>query len=130
MRSVPEHLVLACLKEWRSQFPEAHPNHYVFPSKRSGLQGEGEDGQFGGKVAPYNVRPTVPIGSLLPRRLQSGFPKPGFPARWHDARRTFVSSLADDKASDATIMSLAGHFSRKMMEKFSHTRNETKRIAI
>jgi hypothetical protein len=32
--------------------------------------------------------------------------------------------------SDATIMSLAGHLSRKMMERSSHTRNEAKRQAI
>lgn len=54
---------LACLKEWRSQFPDAHPGHYVFPSERYGLKGEGEDGHFGSKVLPYEVRPTVPIGS-------------------------------------------------------------------
>jgi integrase len=50
--------------------------------------------------------------------------------RWHDMRHTFVSTMAEGEASDATIMSLAGHLSRKMMEKYSHTRNEAKRQAI
>jgi integrase len=50
--------------------------------------------------------------------------------RWHDLRHTFVSAIAEGQASDATIMSLAGHVSRKMMELYSHTRNEAKRSAI
>jgi integrase len=45
-------------------------------------------------------------------------------------RHTFVSRLAESQASDATIMSLAGHLSRKMMERYSHTRAEAKRSAI
>jgi hypothetical protein len=45
-------------------------------------------------------------------------------------RHTFVSKMAEGQASDATIMGLAGHLSRKMMEKYSHTGNEAKRMAI
>ena len=50
--------------------------------------------------------------------------------RWHDLRHSFVSTLTESQASDATIMALAGHLSRKMMERYSHTRNEAKRAAI
>jgi integrase len=50
--------------------------------------------------------------------------------RWHDLRYTFVSKMAEGQASDSTIMSLAGHLSRKMMERYTHTRNEAKRAAI
>jgi integrase len=116
-----------CLQEWRSLFPEAHPAHYVFPSERYGLAGE--DGYATGKVVPYDVRPDTPIGSW----------KTGWNAvrkaakvscRWHDMRHTFVSTMAEGQASDATIMGLAGHLSRKMMERYSHTRNEAKRQAI
>jgi integrase len=120
---------LACLKEWRSQFPDAHPGHYVFPSERYGLKGEGEDGHFGGKVQPYEVRPTVPIGSWK-TAWTTAREVAKVECRWHDMRHTFVSTMAEGKASDATIMSLAGHLSRKMMEKYSHTRNEAKRAAI
>jgi hypothetical protein len=45
-------------------------------------------------------------------------------------RRTFVSKLAAGQASDATIMSLAGHLSRRMMEKYSHIHNEANREAV
>jgi hypothetical protein len=45
-------------------------------------------------------------------------------------RHTFVSKMAEGQASDATIMSLAGHLSRRMMEKYSHVPNEAKRQAL
>jgi hypothetical protein len=38
--------------------------------------------------------------------------------------------MAESHASDATIMSLAGHLSRKMMERYSHTGAEAKRAAV
>lgn len=44
---------LQCLLEWRSQFPEAQPKHYIFPSERYGF--DGEDGYLSGKIIPYNV---------------------------------------------------------------------------
>ena len=118
---------LACLKEWRSQFPEAQPAHYVFPSERYGL--DGEDGYKAGKIVPYEVTPTVPIGSWKVAWTNAR-EAAGVSCRWHDARHSFVSALAEGMASDATIMSLAGHLSRKMMERYSHTRNEAKRAAI
>jgi integrase len=118
---------LACLKEWRGQFPDALPAHYVFPSERYGL--DGEDGHQGGKVVPYEVKPTVPIGSWKVS-WTAAREAAKVECRWHDMRHTFVSTLAEGQASDATIMSLAGHLSRKMMERYSHTRNEAKRAAI
>ena len=37
---------LQCMKAWRAQFPDALPEHYVFPSERYGLCGT--EGKFGG----------------------------------------------------------------------------------
>jgi integrase len=129
-RNIPlSETAIACLRKWHGQFPDWHPNHYVFPSERYGLIGEGEDGHFGNKVAPYDVRPTVPIGSWK-TAWRTARKEAGVNCRWHDMRHTFISRLAEGQASDATIMSLAGHVSRKMMEKYSHTRNEAKRAAI
>jgi integrase len=117
-----------CLEEWRSQFPEAQPAHYVFPSERYGL--DGEEGYLTGKAGrPYEIRPDTPIGSWkVSWTAARSVAKVS--CRWHDMRHTFVSTMAEGEASDATIMSLAGHLSRKMMEKYSHTRNEAKRQAI
>jgi integrase len=116
-----------CMQEWRSQFPDAKPDHYIFPSEKYGLKGE--DGYQNGTVGPYDVRPTVAIGSWKVA-WTAAKKRAGVTCRWHDLRHTFVSALAEGQASDATIMSMAGHLSRKMMERYSHTRNEAKRQAI
>jgi integrase len=118
---------LACMKEWRSQFPAAQPSHYVFPSERYGLKGE--DGYRDGAAVPYDTRPTVAIGSWKVA-WTAARTAAGVECRWHDMRHTFVSTMAEGQAPDATIMALAGHLSRKMMERYSHTRNEAKRKAI
>jgi integrase len=107
---------LHCLQEWRSLFPDAQPAHYAFPSEIwAGSRAE--------------VRPTVPIGSWK-TAWTAARKAAKVDCRWHDMRHTFVSRMAEGQASDATIMSLAGHLSRKMMELYSHTRNEAKRQAI
>jgi len=43
--------------------------------------------------------------------------------RFHDCRHHAITELAESQASDATIMALAGHVSRKMLE-------EAKRDAV
>jgi hypothetical protein len=78
---------------------------------------------------PYEIQPDKPIGSWkVAWTAVRAAAKVS--CRWHDMLHTFVSKMAECQASDATIMSLAGHLSRKMMEKYSHTRNEAKRRAI
>ena len=54
----------------------------------------------------------------------------GVSCRFHDLRHTFISRLAESQASDSTIMALAGHVSRAMMERYSHIRMEAKRRAV
>jgi hypothetical protein len=51
--------------------------------------------------------------------------------RWHDLRHSFVSRLAENPhVSEETIRALAGHVSRKMLERYSHIRTHAKRAAI
>jgi integrase len=115
------------LEEWRREFPEAAPAHFVFPSERYGLAGE--EGYQKGKALPYSVRPDVPIGSWK-TAWTAARKASGVSCRWHDLRHTFVSRMAEGQASDTTITALAGWMSKKMMERYSHTRNEAKRQAI
>ena len=115
------------VQDWRRQFPDAAPAHYVFPTERYGLAGE--DGYLEGKMTAYNTDPTKPIGSwkvawTAVRTTAT------VDCRWHDMRHSFVSRMAGSHASDATIMALAGHLGRKMMERYSHTRAEAKRAAV
>jgi integrase len=50
--------------------------------------------------------------------------------RFHDLRHHAITELAESQASDSTIMALAGHVSRKMLEHYSHVRQEAKRDAV
>jgi hypothetical protein len=42
----------------------------------------------------------------------------------------FITNLAETQTSDSTILVIAGHLSRKMLERYSHIRSEAKRAAV
>jgi integrase len=50
--------------------------------------------------------------------------------RFHDLRHTCITKLAESQASEQTLMAIAGHVSRKMIEHYSHIRMEAKRAAL
>ena len=50
--------------------------------------------------------------------------------RFHDLRHQAITELAESKASDQTIMGIAGHVSKKMLQHYSHVRLEAKRNAL
>lgn len=50
--------------------------------------------------------------------------------RFHDLRHQAITELAEGGAPDATLMALAGHLSREMMEHYSHVRMAAKREAL
>jgi integrase len=49
---------------------------------------------------------------------------------FHDLRHTCITKLAESPASEQTLMAIAGHVSRKMVEHYSHIRMEAKRAAL
>jgi len=50
--------------------------------------------------------------------------------RFHDLRHQAITELAETGASDATLMSIAGHMSRAMLEHYSHVRMTAKCDAL
>ena len=118
---------LACLKNWRKLFPKAEPAHYVFCSEQYGL--DGENGRRGGKAVPYNVDPIKPIGPFKDS-WDTAREAAGVDCTWHDLRHTFISTLAETGSTDTEIMAMAGHVSKRMLERYSHARNSRKRDAI
>jgi hypothetical protein len=50
--------------------------------------------------------------------------------RFHDLRQHAITELAETQASDQTILSIAGHVSRRMLEHNSHPRNQLKKAAL
>jgi integrase len=123
-RIIPLNLrAVTALTHWRGLFPGAEATHYVFPHEKYGFAGNDR------RLCAYEVMPTEPmlrwkVGWESARKVA------GVSCRFHDLRHTFISRLAESQASDSTVMALAGHVSRAMMERYSHIRMEAKRRAV
>jgi integrase len=50
--------------------------------------------------------------------------------RFHDTRHQAITEFAESKASDGTIMEIAGHVSKKMLQHYSHVRLDVARRAL
>ena len=114
---------VAVLTHWRGLFPGVRAEHYVFPHEKYGLAGNDQ------KQCAYEVIPTEPMHRWKVA-WEGARKKANVSCRFHDLRHTFISRLAESQASDSTVMALAGHVSRAMMERYSHIRMEAKRKAV
>jgi integrase len=113
----------AVLTHWRAQFPNAQPEHYVFPHEKYGLAGNDR------QPCAWGVDATQPMHRWKVA-WEAARKRAKVSCRFHDLRHTFISRLAESQASDSTVMALAGHVSRAMMERYSHIRMEAKRRAV
>ena len=50
--------------------------------------------------------------------------------RFHDLRHHCITRLAEAGVPDHTLMAIAGHVSREMLEHYSHIRMDAKRDAV
>ena len=50
--------------------------------------------------------------------------------RFHDLRHHCITKLAEAGVADQTLMSIAGHVSRQMLDHYSHIRMAAKREAV
>jgi integrase len=89
------------------------PDHYLFPACENG-----------------KIDPTIPQKSWRTawRSLRGAAGLKNF--RFHDLRHHAITELAESHASEQTIMAVAGHISREMLEHYSHVRVEAKRQAV
>jgi integrase len=123
-RMIPlNHRAVAVLTRWRGLFSDAQPEHYVFPHEKYGLAGNDR------KPCAYEMVPTEPM-QRWKVAWESARQTANISCRFHDLRHTFISRLAESQASDSTVMALAGHVSRAMMERYSHICMEAKRKAV
>jgi integrase len=120
------------------------PDHFVFPACEHGrinpLQAQKswrtawralvqETARLSGREAALGV---LKAGKGL-REARSAWKKAAAPFsgfRFHDLRHQAITELAEGGASDATMMALAGHLSRHMLEHYSHVRMDAKRTAL
>jgi integrase len=114
----------AVLSLWLSRFPDAGPDSYAFPAHCVGFAGNER------KPAVYDLDLTKPMGEWKSAwTVARAGAKLNY--RWHDLRHTFISRLAENPSvSEQTITALAGHVSKRMLERYSHIRAQAKRDAI
>jgi len=124
-RTVPlSSRVAAVLSLWLSRFEGAPPDAFVFPHHQVIL------GRAGAGPVIREVQLHRPMGEWK-SAWATARKAAGLNYRWHDLRHTFVSRLAENPhVSEQTIMALAGHVSKKMLERYSHIRTHAKRAAI
>ncbi|QNI32085.1 site-specific integrase [Alloacidobacterium dinghuense] len=118
---------LICIKEWKARFPEAKLYHFVFPSERYRLYRDKDTLALTAEV--YSHDPAKPMGAWK-RSWISCQKRAQVSCRWHDLRHTFVSRMGENGVPDQTLMAITGHLSRKMLERYSHARMESKRAAV
>src|ERR1035437_7164382 len=97
---------------YRKKFKQIRPEWYVFPFGKRGLM-DPRKPITTLKTAWSNVRESAKVDG-----------------RWHDARHTLITELAESGAGDQTIMAIVGHVSRQMVAHYSHIRTEAKRDAL
>jgi integrase len=118
---------LRAFKEWRSRWPNAKPEDYIFPTEKLVFKGVGAPEQ--GVMTAYDVNPGKPLGAWK-RAWSTAKKQAKVECRIHDLRHHFISALAQTQTPDATIQAISGHLSRKMLEHYSHVRLEAKRRAV
>jgi len=148
------------LADWSDRFPGHKPEHYIFPWCEGGYtrkkrQKSGElalsmsslvdptKPTKGWRTAWRTVTRAVecPKCGQLQRPVDScqspecaqdmhDIKSPLAGLRFHDLRHTAITKLAESQASDQTIMAIAGHVSRQMLEHYSHIRMVAKRVAL
>jgi integrase len=101
------------------------PEHYLLPAAlfRHTKKGDELTGSSG-------FAPTRPMQSWRTawRNLTVAASLPGL--RFHDLRHHSITKLAEAGVPDQTLMAIAGHVSREMLEHYSHIRMAAKRDAV
>lgn len=115
---------LARLLERGRLLGATEPQHYLFPAFKFRRTKEGTS------PAGKGYDPSSPMRTWRTawRSLTKKAGLPGF--RFHDLRHHCITKLAEAGAPEETIMSIAGHVDRKMLEHYSHIRLEAKRKAV
>ncbi len=96
-------------------------DHYLFPARvRRGRPGRTSSG--------YD--PTCPAKGWRTawRKLTRAAELPGL--RFHDLRHHSITRLGEAGVPEQTLMAIAGHLSRRMLEHYPHIRIEAKRAAV
>ncbi len=112
---------VARLMERARMLGAIEPEHYLFPARvRRGNPNRN----------PAGYDPSSPAKSWRTawRELTKAADLRGL--RFHDLRHHCITKLAEAGVPEQTLMSIAGHVSRQMLEHYSHIRIQAKRAAV
>jgi integrase len=110
------------LVKWAGRLVESSADDYVFPAcEAAGIERKHPDRK--------RIDPSRPIKSWR-SAWRAALKRADLQVRFHDLRHTCITKLAESQASEQTLMAIAGHVSRKMIEYYSHIRMEAKRMAV
>lgn len=116
----------AVLTTWFSRLPTLQPESYIFPKHMVKMNRQSK------QPTMYGVDLTSPMQSWY-RSWKTAQRNAGLQTqyRWHDLRHSFVTRLLENPTiSEHTVLALAGHVSKKMLERYSHIRQNAKYEAI
>lgn len=106
--------VMTAFAEWHQQYcGGVSPESYVFPSCV-------KSGRYDSKRRLVNIR----------KAWEAVRDKAGVSIRIHDLRHTACSKMAEVGVSEFGMLSIMGHLSRTMLERYSHVRMDAKRTAV
>jgi integrase len=130
------HATLSIHVSWYANtFGRAQPEWYVFPRCNTVRPVDPTRPATAIKTAWESVR--VRAGEILrgEAKREAGSkekrraPKP-VACRFHDLRHTVLTKMAEAGVPESTMLALAGHMSRTMLERYSHIRMKAKRAAV
>ena len=126
-RVVPlnQHAV-AAVTHWRAQFPEAKPEHYVFPSEKYGLAGNER------RICAYKFDPTRPVGSWK-TAWKNALRSAGFHCRFHDLRHTVCTRMLEAGVPFSVVAELMGWSASTtalMVKRYGHIGQSAQRQAV
>src|ERR1039458_10202000 len=105
-------LLLSAHAAWFTEkFGAARPEHYLFPF---------------GSVPNDPTRPTTTLKTAWDRDRKDS----GVSCRLHDLRHTALTKMAEAGVPESPMLSLVGHISPAMLERYSHIRMAAKREAV
>jgi integrase len=136
---------LARLRQRAEALGSGEPEHFVFPAcERNQIDPNRpqttwrtawrslveETAKRAGDAAEKGEETGGNVGEAGKRARAAFIGESGQRLRFHDLRHQAITELAEGGAPDATVMALAGHMSREMLEHYSHVRLAAKRRAI
>jgi integrase len=135
---------LARLRSRAEAIGSQQPEHFVFPACESGHINPNKHqvhwrtawlslvkeaaASAGRKAAAESLMVAGSIARAKTAWREAARPFVRF--RFHDLRHQAITELAEGGATDATLMAVAGHLTREMLEHYSHVRMAAKRAAV